>query len=166
MNLQEIKELLLDKFTDAVILEELKDLLQPQLIIESSKIHEVCLELHQNPKTFFDFLSCITGIDNGPEKGTMEVIYNLWSIPYEHSLALKTVLPRNKENESLPETPTVTTIWKSANWHEREIYDMLGIKFVGHPDMRRILLPNDWEGYPLRKDYKQQEYYHGIKVEY
>lgn len=166
MNFEEIKDLLLEKFTDAVILEELKDLLQPQLIIEASKIHEVCLDLHQNPKTFFDFLSCITGIDNGPEKGTMEVIYNLWSIPYEHSLVLKTVLPRNKENESLPEIQTVTTIWKSANWHEREIFDMLGIKFIGHPDMRRILLPNDWQGYPLRKDYKQQEYYHGIKVEY
>lgn len=121
----------------------------------------VCTELQQNASTFFDMLSCLTGVDNGPEAGTMEVIYNLYSVPFNFQLMLKVTLPRNE-----PEIETVSHIWKTADWHEREVFDMYGIKFTGHPDLRRILLPADWEGYPLRKDYKQQDYYRGIKVEY
>ena len=130
------------------------------------KIHpldlkKVCFNLRQNPSTFFDMLSCLTGIDNGPEAGTMEVIYNLYSIPFNHHLMLKVTLPRDS-----PEVDSVEDIWRTADWHEREAYDMFGIKFKGHPDLRRILMPGDWEGFPLRKDYKQQEYYRDIKVEY
>ena len=121
----------------------------------------VCSALHQDPSTYFDSLSCLTGIDNGPEAGTMEVAYNLYSIPFGHHLMLKVVLPREK-----PEVDSVTGIWKAANWHEREMFDMFGIVVKRHPDLRRILMPADWEGYPLRKDYKQQEYYRNIKVEY
>jgi NADH-quinone oxidoreductase subunit C len=116
---------------------------------------------------YFDSLSCITGMDNGPQAGTMEVIYNLYSIPYDLHLMLKVRLERPKTaNDPLPEVPSLTGIWKSADWMERETYDLLGIRFSGHPDLRRILLPADWEGYPLRKDYELQEYYHGIKVRY
>lgn len=130
------------------------------------KIHpldlkNVCRDLHQNPSVFFDMLSCLTAVDNGPEAGTLEVIYNLYSIPFNHHLALKVVVSRDAS-----EIDTVEDIWKTANWHEREAYDMFGIKFSGHPDLRRILLPADWEGYPLRKDYKQQAYYRDVKVEY
>ena len=121
----------------------------------------VCAELHQNASTYFDLLSCVTGIDNGPAANTMEVIYNLYSIPYDNHLTIKVVLPRER-----PEIETVSHIWKTANWHERETFDLFGIHFKGHPDLRRILLPADWEGFPLRKDYKHQDYYRGIKVEY
>jgi NADH-quinone oxidoreductase subunit C len=124
-------------------------------------LFSVCSALHQHQATYFDMLSCLTGVDNGPEAGTMEVIYTLYSIPFDHHLMIKVVVPR--EN---PELNSVATIWKTADWHEREAFDMFGIKFNGHPDLRRILMPADWEGHPLKKDYKQQEYYRDIKLDY
>jgi NADH-quinone oxidoreductase subunit C len=130
------------------------------------KIHKddlisVCEVLIHNAETYFDMLSCVTGIDNGVAANTMEVAYNLYSIPYNVHLMIKVILPR--EN---PELDSVMSIWKTANWHEREIFDMFGIHFNNHPDLRRILMPADWEGYPLKKDFKHQEYYRNIKVEY
>ena len=121
----------------------------------------VCENLHRDEKTYFDMLSCVTAIDNGPAANTMEMIYNLYSIPYNHHLTLKVILPRES-----PEVSTVSHIWKTADWHEREAFDMFGIIFTGHPDLRRILMPADWEGFPLRKDYKQQKYYRDIKLDY
>ena len=117
--------------------------------------------LFRNETTYFDMLSCITGIDNGPQLATMEVVYNLFSIPFNQHLMVKVKLSREK-----PEIDSVNHLWKTANWHEREIFDMYGIHFNNHPDLRRILMPADWEGYPLRKDYKHQEYYRNIKIEY
>jgi NADH-quinone oxidoreductase subunit C len=129
--------------------------------IAKEDLVEVCLSLRENPSTYFDMLSCLTAIDNGVEAKTMEVVYNLYSIPYNIHLMLKVILPR--ENAAVD---TVTHIWKTANWNEREAFDMYGINFIGHPDLRRILMPADWEGFPLKKDYKHQEYYRDIKVEY
>lgn len=131
------------------------------IIISADDLVNVCQTLFENTSTYFDQLSCLTGIDNGTAAGTMEVVYNLYSIPFNHHLTIKVILPRDK-----PEIPTVSHIWKTADWHERETYDLLGIKFINHPDLRRILLPADWEGHPLQKDYKHQDYYRGIKVEY
>lgn len=131
------------------------------LLINSESIKEVCELLHKNSETYFDMLSCLTGIDNGPEENTMEVVYNLYSIPFDLHLMLKVHLNREE-----PKIASVMDLWKTADWHEREAYDLLGIHFEGHPDLRRILLPADWEGHPLRKDYKHQEYYRGIKVKY
>ncbi|OFY63653.1 MAG: NADH dehydrogenase [Bacteroidetes bacterium RIFCSPLOWO2_02_FULL_36_8] len=164
--LHEIKSLLIDKFGSEVIQSENPSGLQPWLAIKVDFIEKVCHELHDNPKTFFDFLSCLSGVDNGPQQNTLEVIYNLCSIPHKTQLTLKVIVPRQTEDGSLPSVPSVCSVWGTANWHEREAYDMIGINFINHPDLRRILCPQDWEGYPLRKDYKTQEFYHGIKVEY
>lgn len=117
--------------------------------------------LYANDQLFFDMLSCITGVDNGKEANTMEVIYNFYSIPFDHHLMVKVNLERGK-----PEIPSVAHIWKTANWLERETYDMFGINFTNHPDLRRILLPADWQGHPLLKDYEEQETYRGIRVAY
>lgn len=130
------------------------------LRIHSGDLRNVCRNLHQNPLTFFDMLSCLTIADSGPDAGSMDAIYNLYSIPFNHHLALKVTFPRDQA-----ELDTVEDIWKTANWHEREAYDMFGVKFKGHPDLRRILMPADWDEHPLRKDYKQQEYYRGVKVD-
>lgn len=136
------------------------------IIIPSKDLVKVCRELYQNDQLYFDMLSCVTGIDNGVEKATMEVIYNLYSIPNEQSLMLRVTLDRNTGNEPMPSLPTVSNIWKTAEWHEREIYDLLGIEFTDHPDMRRILMPADWEGHPLRKDYQDMERYRDMSVVY
>ena len=120
----------------------------------------ICNLLWSHPKTYFDQLSCITGIDNGPEAGTMEVIYTLYSIPFNRSLLIKVMLERAN-----PEVESVSSVWKSAAWLEREIFDLYGIYFVKHPDLRRILMPGDWEGFPLRKDYVEPETYRGISTQ-
>jgi NADH-quinone oxidoreductase subunit C len=140
--------------------EEVKNTTPLSLSIDASALILVCEQLHKNPETYFDMLTCVTGVDNGPEANTMEVIYQLYSIPFNHSLMLKVILPR--EN---PEIESVTSIWKSADWLEREVFDMFGIVFKNHPDLRRILMPADWNGYPLRKDYKHEETYRGIKID-
>ncbi len=159
LTFEELKTLIINRFGADIVVGEKADGLQAYLNIKPGQIAELCQFLHSDPQCYFDFMACITGLDNGPEVNTMEVIYNLNSIPYEHAITLKVVLPREK-----PEVPTLSHIWGTANWHEREAYDLLGILFTGHPDLRRILLPVDWEGHPLQKDYKEQEHYHGIQV--
>jgi NADH-quinone oxidoreductase subunit C len=166
MEFAEIKNLLIAKFGETSVSKENVGPLQSSLTVNRNNLLEILAELQQNDTFYFDTLSCITGIDNGPQAGTMEVIYTLYSIPFNRRLTIKVELIRNSEGEPLPSIPSVYSIWRTANWHEREIFDLLGIHFEGHPDLRRILLPSDWEGHPLRKDYKLQEYYHGIKTEY
>jgi NADH-quinone oxidoreductase subunit C len=129
------------------------------LSIHTDDLAAVAKTLQQNSETYFDQLACVTGIDNGPEANTMEVVYNLYSIPFNRSLAIKVVLDRKN-----PEIESLSSIWKSANWLEREVFDMYGIQFKNHPDLRRILMPADWEGFPLRKDYQEQETYRNIKL--
>jgi NADH-quinone oxidoreductase subunit C len=105
---------------------------------------------------------CLSGVDYKGAKGEpdrMEVVYHLFSMKLRHKCVLKVELPR--EN---PSVPTLENVWAIANWHEREAYDLFGIRFEGHSDLRRILCPDDWEGYPLRKDYQQPESYLGMPV--
>lgn len=166
MDFEQIKLLIISIFGEEIVLKEESNVLQSSITVPAEKIVEVCRFLHEHPKLYFDYLACITAIDNGEAIGTIEVIYNLTSIPYEHNFVLKVEVPRNAESEPLPQVPSLTSIWKTADWHEREAYDLVGIDFTGHPDLRRILLSADWEGHPLRTDYKEQEEYHGIKVKY
>ena len=138
------------------------ELASPKAIKISAQDLVVAMEaLYRNPTTYFDMLSCVTGIDNGVQAATMEVVYNLYSIPFNYHLMVKVTLPRDQ-----PALDSVSHIWRTANWHEREIFDMYGVNFMNHPDLRRILMPADWEGHPLRKDYSHQEYYRDIKVAY
>lgn len=136
---------------------------QPYLAVPADRLVDVCRFLRDDNRLFFDLLACVTAIDNGPATGTMDVIYNLTSIPYEQNLALYVTVPRNQAGESLPSVPSVTSIWRTADWHEREAFDLVGIRFEGHPDLRRILLPTDWVGHPLRTDYQEIDEYHGIR---
>lgn len=160
MNFSELRDLIRTRFPEAIAGEDLSA--SPQaLLVNRTYIRRVCEFIHVHEQTYFDVLSCLTGIDNGPEAGTMEVVYNLYSIPYDLHLMLKVILDRDR-----PLLDSVSDIWRTADWHEREAYDLLGVHFEGHPDLRRILLPNDWEGHPLRKDYQEQEKYHGMTVVY
>lgn len=157
MDLVSIKDLLQTQFKfEAEWEEELS-----RLTLPAEQILPVCEFLWKNPATYFDSLSCLTAIDQGPEAGKMEVIYTLYSIPNHLTIHLRVILDR-----SSPTISSVSSIWRTADWHEREAFDLLGIQFSGHPDLRRILLPEDWEGHPLRKDYVEQSKYHGIQVKY
>ena len=157
MDLLEIKALLENELKRSVELIEKSG----QLTLRTQDLVAVCDFLWRNPTTYFDSLSCVTAIDLGVDSGQMEVIYTLYSIPFHVTLHLRVVLDREK-----PEVPSLSGIWKTADWHEREAFDFFGIQFIGHPNLTRILLPADWEGHPLRKDYVEQERYHGIKVKY
>ena len=126
----------------------------PFAVIELGAIVEVSRFLRDDPETAMDCLSNETGVDY---KDRIEVVYHLYSYRYRHGCVLKVKLPRDN-----PTVATVEEIWRSANWMEREIFDLLGVTFEGHSDMRRILMPEDWPGYPLRKDFVEPLVYHGI----
>lgn len=164
MSFDEIKGLLLEKFGSDVIMDIQSGGLQPALIIKPELIVPVCEELRDNKHTWFDFLSCLTGVDHGVESNKFSVVYHLASIPHKHQLVLKVIIDHDRNSATLPTFITVSEVWKTAEWHEREAFDLLGMQFEGHPDLRRILLPDDWEGYPLRKDYIAAEEYKGIKI--
>ena len=103
-----------------------------------------------------DYLMCITSIDL--EDGNLSLAYNLNSTASQASIEFNLIFNASTE------VPSIESVWKTADWHEREAYDMMGIKFSGHPEMKRILLPQDWEGHPLKKDYEVADYYHGIYI--
>ncbi len=114
--------------------------------------------LRSDPELQFDSLMCLTGYDKGPGE-SLGVVYNLHSMSKLHKLEVRIEVARDGGA-----IPSVANIWRIADWHEREAYDMFGIIFDGHPDFRRMLLPEDWEGHPLRKDYETPDYYHGIPI--
>jgi NADH-quinone oxidoreductase subunit C len=166
MSFEQIKLLLIAKFGESVIVGEETGGLQPALLIDPDRIIDVCRELRDNAKTYFDFLSCLTGVDYGVDDGRFGVVYHLASIPYQTQLTLKVSKANNRDLDELPSFPSITSVYGAADWHEREAFEMIGIFFEGHPDLRKLLLPDDWEGYPLRKDYTTvDKYYKGIKID-
>lgn len=123
-------------------------------VVPPQHIVEVCKELKTGLETKFDFLADICGADRGAEEEPrFEVNYHLFSTTKHHRVRLKVLL-----NEADTHVPTVTGVWRTANWHERETFDLFGVIFDGHPDLRRILLPDDWQGYSLRKDFPLRGY--------
>ena len=144
-----------EKFGDR-ILEIVDKQPNPFAVVEPAALVEICEHLKNDSETAFDCLSNESGVDY---KDRIEVVYHLFSYKLRHQAVLKVKLPR--EN---PSVPTLENIWNSANWMEREIYDLLGVTFEGHSDLRRILMPEDWEGHPLRKDFVEPLEYHGIST--
>jgi len=118
------------------------------VVAHAKDIQELCRFLKTDPDLKYDFLSCITAADYlGIREKRFEVVYVLFSISNRYRVILKTRIDENEE------IPTLTSIWSTANWQEREIFDMFGIKFSGHPNLKRILMDDDWVGYPQRKDF-------------
>ena len=133
--------------------------LDPYFTVNSATIKEVCLCLRDDPELKFEILSDLTGLDF-PKENKIQVVYHLYSYSLRHQIVLKVDLPREE-----PRIATMETVWKVANWLEREAFDLFGIVFEGHSDLRRIMLPEDWQGHPLRKDYLEQEEYDGISTQ-
>ncbi len=155
MTPQEIFDRLKEKFGNRVL--DLTENVDPFIRVSADAIAEIGLYLRDDEAMGFESLMCLSGVDY-PEH--LSLVYHLFSSAHRHKITLKTDLGRED-----PSLPTVEGVWRVANWHERETYDMFGIVFEGHSDLRRILCPDDWEGWPLRKDYEVQEYYRGIRVE-
>ena len=148
----------------------------PFAVVEPAALVAVCTFLRDDSRLRFALLNNLSGTDfleTDPKKVAkagfdphLEVIYHLSSFAEPgRRIALKVVLPRWKADVvgELPELPTVSGVWRTADWHEREVFDLLGVRFVGHPDPRRILMNDDWVGHPLRKDYEFPLEYHDIR---
>ncbi|MDW3647171.1 MAG: NADH-quinone oxidoreductase subunit C [Bacteroidia bacterium] len=161
MEVAKIVELLAGKFPTAILEQEL-EVKQPFLVLEAKQLPEFCEFCLKDERLYFDFLHCISGVDLGESSGKLELVYHLSSLIHEHQIVLKVRM----ERENPAPIPSVSAIWRAADWHEREAFDLLGIPFSDHPDLRRILLPDDWEGNPLRKDYVEAEKYRDIKIKY
>lgn len=149
MTSEELLKAIQAKFPD------LKEIAKPEgqsrgaelyLDVPAEKLPEVCKFLRFDPPLAFDYLSFVTSID---WKTHFESVYYLVSTLHKHKLVIKVRIA----DRTSPSVPTISTVWPTADWQEREVFDMMGIRFAGHYNMRRILLPDDWEGYPLRKDF-------------
>lgn len=171
----EIAALLQQQFGPAITATKL-DALDPFVTVEPAELVAVCTFLRDDPRLRFALLNDITGVDyleTDPKKVAkagfephLEVLYHLSSFATPGlRFTLKLVLPRWKDGSAgvLPEVPSVSGVWKTADWHEREVYDLVGVFFSGHPNLVRILLNDDWVGHPLRKDYEFPLEYHGIR---
>jgi NADH-quinone oxidoreductase subunit C len=155
MTPQEIAALIADRFGGSIV-ESKPDAGNPWSAVDPAAILEISRFLRSDDRLSMDHLELLGGVDY---KDRIEVVYVLYSMQHRHRYTLKCLLPREA-----PALHAVETVWSVANWHEREAYDMFGIIFEGHSDMRRILCPDDWEGYPLRKDYQPPKSYRDMPV--
>ena len=155
---EEIFKVLSGKFGDKVQ-EVSLEAVDPVATVDASSLQEICTFLKTESELAFTSLMCLSSVDHDEEN--LRIVYHLDSIEKNHKVTLQVIVPKLK-----PQVPSVNAVWRTADWHEREAFDLMGIKFENHPDFRRILLPDDWEGYPLRKDYEVQEVYRGMQVPY
>jgi len=174
MTAAEIIAILEEKFGTRIKTKK-PDALDPYVVVEPGDLFEVCHLLRDDARLRFELLNCISGVDylepdpkKAPKAGFdphLEVVYHFSSFTQRHRFVVKVLLPRWKDNKpgELPEVPSLTSLWRGADWHEREVYDLSGVWFTGHPELRRILLSEDWIGHPLRKDYEFPLEYHGIR---
>lgn len=159
MEFQEIVARLQAAVPGALVEAKSEGVVQPSVKVDPHRLRDAALVLRNDPDLRFDYLMCLSGMDLG--KQALGVVYHLGSMGHGHKLVVRTEVPAAE-----PRVPTVSDIWPTANWHEREAYDLVGVVFTGHPDLRRILLPEDYPGHPLRKDFKVPEFYNGMKVPY
>lgn len=155
MTIETLFDQLKEKFGDK-ILEADTTGPNPLIKLEADTVHPFCKYLRE--ECAFEMLHCVTGIDY-PEH--IDVVYSIYSYEKHLGLNMKVSLPREK-----PEVESVTSVWRGADWLERETYDLLGVTFKNHPDHRRILLPDDYEGHPLRRDFQTPKEWHGMKIPY
>jgi len=123
------------------------------IVLKRPALREACAILRDDGELQFNFLADVTCVDWYPNEPRFEVVYHLLSIPRRQRLRLKVKLAGDD-----PSVESVTSVWRSANFFEREVYDLFGVRFAGHPNLRRIMMPEDWEGHPLRKDYPVEGY--------
>ncbi|MGD0828680.1 MAG: NADH-quinone oxidoreductase subunit C [Desulfobaccales bacterium] len=140
--------LLQAKFPDE-LLEVVEFRGETTIVVKPGRLVDICRTLRDDPESSLRYLSMIAGMDYLPQSPRFGLVYNLYSHKNHNRITLKTLLT----DDAAPRADSVTPVWSTANWHEREIYDMMGIRFNGHPDLRRILMPSDWVGHPQRKDY-------------
>ncbi len=150
--------------------------LDPFVTVAADYLPAVAMFLRDDPRLKFELLNCITGVDylepeakKLPKAGFephLEVVYHFSSFTHNHRFTVKLTMPRWKDDQpgELPEVPSLADFYPTADWHERETFDLCGVRFTGHPDLRRILLAEDWDGHPLRKDYEFPLEYHGIRA--
>jgi NADH-quinone oxidoreductase subunit C len=127
-------------------------------VVETARLVEVARTCRDDAELAFDCLSNLSGVDY-PKEGHIQVVYHLFSYRHRHLFVLKVNADRDD-----PVVPSLAALWSHANWQEREVFDLLGVRFTGHPDLRRILMPEDWPGHPLRKDFVEPAEYHGIST--
>jgi len=175
MTPSEVHQRLVDRFGSDVIVTLSTDRVDPSIEVRASDIAQVAEYLKFDAALAFDQLCDLTVVDYleaDPKKQKsfvhephLEVVYQLFSVMHKHRIAVKARLPRWADDVpgALPEIDTVSHVWAIADWHEREAFDLLGVRFVGHPNLVRILCPDDWVGHPLRKDYEFPLEYHGVR---
>jgi len=162
------------QFVDAPLRIE-KDVPDVGLWLAADSLHPACAWLKEHECAQFDYLNSICVVDyfaesaaklpEGVPSDGLIVVYHLSSLKLRHRLVVKVQLDRwaDAEKKNLPVLSSVSDLWPTANWHEREAYDLSGVYFEGHPNLQRILCPEDWVGHPLRKDYEMPLEYHGIR---
>lgn len=154
MTIQEVHERLATRFPDSVLPLQTPEAGEQVIQVVADSLRDVCLFLRDDPAMQFDFLRLISGVDR---KDCLSSVYHLFSYSLGHAVVIRVDISREQ-----PTVPTVTDLWPAAEWHEREAFDMMGIIYEGHRNLKRILLPDDWQGFPLRKDYAAPAEYNGL----